>query len=124
MVRLVPSLAFPIAGASQALAQPAADSPRRPAPNSDLPLIPICPLKFTNDEGMWMPLDVSLDGKTIVFDLLGDLSTLPISHRRSRRRHVRVTAAGHPRNEWLGASNPRANSLVRGRAAPGLFAVP
>ena len=36
-------------------------------------------VKFTVDEGTWMNLDVSPDGKTIVFDLLGDLYTIPIS---------------------------------------------
>ncbi len=35
-------------------------------------------IEFTTDEGTWMSLDVSPDGKTIVFDLLGDLYTLPI----------------------------------------------
>ncbi len=34
---------------------------------------------FTTNEGTWMNLDVSPDGKTIVFDMLGDIYTLPIS---------------------------------------------
>jgi Tol biopolymer transport system component len=35
--------------------------------------------KLTTDEGTWMNLDVSPDGKTIVFDLLGDIYSMPIS---------------------------------------------
>ncbi|MFM9945976.1 MAG: amidohydrolase family protein, partial [Bacteroidia bacterium] len=34
---------------------------------------------ITTDEGTWMSLDVSPDGKQIVFDMLGDIYTLPIS---------------------------------------------
>ncbi len=34
---------------------------------------------FSTDEGTWMNLDVSPDGKTIVFDMLGDIYTMPIS---------------------------------------------
>ncbi len=41
--------------------------------------IPYHPVEFTTNEGTWMCLDVSPDGKTIVFDLLGDLYTMPIS---------------------------------------------
>ena len=33
---------------------------------------------ITVDEGTWMSLDVSPDGKQIVFDMLGDIYTLPI----------------------------------------------
>ena len=33
---------------------------------------------FTVDEGTWMNLDVAPDGKTIVFDLLGDIYVMPI----------------------------------------------
>jgi Tol biopolymer transport system component len=36
-------------------------------------------LSFTTDEASWISLDVSPDGKTIVFDILGDLYTLPIT---------------------------------------------
>ncbi|MEM6262497.1 MAG: amidohydrolase, partial [Bacteroidota bacterium] len=36
-------------------------------------------VKFTVDEGTWMNLDVSPDGKEVAFDLLGDIYTMPIS---------------------------------------------
>ncbi len=35
-------------------------------------------ISFTTDEGTWLSLDVSPDGKTIVFEMLGDIYTLPI----------------------------------------------
>jgi Tol biopolymer transport system component len=44
-----------------------------------LPLKPDRKIEFTTDEGTWLSLDVSPDGKTIVFELLGDIYTLPIS---------------------------------------------
>jgi Tol biopolymer transport system component len=43
-----------------------------------LPLKPERKVDFTTDEGTWLSLDVSPDGKTIVFELLGDIYTLPI----------------------------------------------
>ena len=39
---------------------------------------------FEIDEGTWMSLDVSPDGKTVVFDLLGDLYTSPSPAARQR----------------------------------------
>jgi imidazolonepropionase-like amidohydrolase/Tol biopolymer transport system component len=36
-------------------------------------------IAFTTTEGTWMDLDVSPDGKTIVFDMLGDIYTMPIT---------------------------------------------
>jgi imidazolonepropionase-like amidohydrolase/Tol biopolymer transport system component len=35
-------------------------------------------ITFTTSEGTWMNLDVSPDGKTIVFDMLGDIFSVPI----------------------------------------------
>ena len=45
--------------------------------NADLPLEAGRTIAIDTDEGSWLSLDVSPDGQTIVFDLLGDLYTLP-----------------------------------------------
>ena len=44
-----------------------------------LPLTPTRTLSESFTEGSWISLDVSPDGETIVFDLLGDLYTMPLS---------------------------------------------
>lgn len=51
----------------------------------ELPLKPAETIKFTTDEGTWMSLDVSPDGSTIVFDMLGDIYTLPIAGGEAKR---------------------------------------
>ena len=43
-----------------------------------LPLTPERFADFTTTKGSWMSLDVSPDGQTIVFDMLGDIYTMPI----------------------------------------------
>ena len=35
-------------------------------------------IEFDTDEGTWISVDVSPDGKTLVFDLLGDIYTMPL----------------------------------------------
>src|SRR5882762_798014 len=44
-----------------------------------LPLKMARTVSFETSEATWMSLDVSPDGKTIVFELLGDLYTLPVA---------------------------------------------
>ena len=50
-----------------------------------LPLTPSVPLKFTTDEVTWAELDVSPDGRTIVFDILGDIYTVPVEGGKATR---------------------------------------
>jgi Tol biopolymer transport system component len=57
---------------------PGAGPPRDPMQEL-LPLRPTRTLTFTTKVGNWMSSDVSPDGKTIVFDLLGDIYTMPIT---------------------------------------------
>ncbi|HWQ36471.1 MAG TPA: amidohydrolase family protein [Blastocatellia bacterium] len=51
----------------------------------ELLLKPEGKVSFTTDEGTWMSLDVSPDGQTIVFDLLGDIYTMPIAGGEAKR---------------------------------------
>ena len=66
---LLLALALPLA----AVAQPDSTAWDVAAPHG-----PTSTVAFTTAEGTWMSLDVSPDGRTIAFDLLGDLYTLPI----------------------------------------------
>jgi len=43
-----------------------------------LPLVPTRHIRFDTDEGTWVSLDVSPDGRSIVFELLGDLYRMDI----------------------------------------------
>jgi len=49
-----------------------------------LPLKSDRKITFTTDEGTWLSLDVSPDGKTIAFELLGDIYTLPIDGGKAK----------------------------------------
>src|SRR5689334_1466761 len=77
--RFIPALAlFAVPLAAQTPAQN--DSASRAATRTNsLPLATPRKLSFTTDEASWISLDVSPDGRTVVFDILGDLYTLPIA---------------------------------------------
>jgi len=63
----------------------------------DLPLKPQRTITFTTTEGTWTSLDVSPDGKTIVFDMMGDLFTVPISGGKATAVTQGIAFDSHPR---------------------------
>ncbi|MCC6757364.1 MAG: PD40 domain-containing protein, partial [Arenimonas sp.] len=42
-------------------------------------------VRFNTEEGTWLDLDVSPDGKTIAFSMMGDIYLLPIAGGDARR---------------------------------------
>lgn len=62
-----------------------APGPAKPDPDRGLPLEPARWARFTATEGTWISLDVSPDGQTIAFDLLGDLYVMPASGGQATR---------------------------------------
>lgn len=55
------------------------DSTKIEKKSKDLPMDPERLFSFNTKEATWMSVDVSPDGETIAFDMLGDIYTMPIS---------------------------------------------
>ena len=85
--RLARALALAVlaAASTPALAQsPTQQAAQNPADTArtakrDLSLDPARTIAIDTDEGSWVSVDVSPDGRTILFDMLGDLYTVPMS---------------------------------------------
>jgi len=67
------------------------------ANNYGLPIKPTRFIEFTTTEGTQMSVDVSPDGRTVVFDLLGDLYIVPISGGRATQLTSGMAWDQHPR---------------------------
>ncbi len=69
--------ALSVSPASSSLSAPLADTTRKKT--DSLPLARTRTIEFATSEGTWLSLDVSPDGRTIAFELMGDIYTLPIA---------------------------------------------
>src|SRR5581483_6043434 len=56
-----------------------AQDAKAPSKKPGLPLKPDRKIEFTTDEVTWLSLTLTPDGKTIIFELLGDLYSLPVT---------------------------------------------
>ncbi len=90
------SVAFFVLIAAAIVALPAARSGRVFASSSDdansdekkdhgLPLKPERKIEFTTTEGTWTSVDVSPDGRTLIFDMVGNLYSIPIDGGEAKR---------------------------------------
>ena len=63
----------------------------------ELPLEPERQYHLKATSGTWLSLDVSPDGKELVFDMLGDIYTLPISGGKATRLIGDLSFESHPK---------------------------
>jgi len=66
-------------------ATPATDADKKDKEKKDLPLTPTRTIEFTTDEGTWISLDISPDGKSLIFELLGDFYTMPVAGGEAKK---------------------------------------
>src|SRR2546428_483132 len=93
----------------------------RPAAPAGLILEKSDTIEFTTDEGTWMSLDVSPDGRTIAFDLVGDLYTLPIDGGNASRIAGGKAVDKQPLGEGGGPPRPAPNRMGAVASPDGKF---
>lgn len=113
------ALALCLAFALPAVAADKADKKDPPKWDVNAAHGPTKTVAFSVDEGTWLDLDVSRDGKTIAFSLLGDIYLLPIEGGNARRLTSGAAWDVQPRfspdGQWLAYTSDRGggNNLWR-----------
>jgi imidazolonepropionase-like amidohydrolase/Tol biopolymer transport system component len=102
-IRLLPAIAIAIAisallpGAEAAGQRGGANTTPRDPMQEGLPLRPTRTATFITRVGHWMSVDISPDGRTLVFDLLGDLYTMPAAGGKATPLTRGMAFDGQPR---------------------------
>ena len=92
-------LAAVLAAAPLRAAEPSSSDSKRkdPAAEINTPRADARKISFETREGTWMSVDVSPDGSTLVFDLLGDIYSLPSAGGRATALTSGPAFDAHPR---------------------------
>nr|WP_255699257.1 amidohydrolase family protein [Luteimonas sp. Y-2-2-4F] len=119
--RLAGAVLLAAAVASQAAPPPSPPRGVQPA-GQTLPLRPARRIAFETDEGTWMSLDAAPDGRSLVFDLLGDLYTLDARGGRARPllrgMAVETQPAYSPDGRWIAFVGDRSGAENLWRVRP------
>ena len=71
-------------------------------------------LAFSTDEGSWLSIDIAPNGKTLIFDLLGDLYVLPLQGGKAERITSGLGFDSQPmfspNGEWIAFISDRSGS--------------
>ena len=80
----------------------------------ELPLEPERTFLLNTTEGTWMSLDISPDGKQIVFDMIGDIYMVPMEGGKAKRVIGDLSYETHPKfspdGKWLAVTSDRSGS--------------
>jgi imidazolonepropionase-like amidohydrolase/Tol biopolymer transport system component len=77
--------------------KPDSTKKEKPKKKKDLPLDVGRRIPIKTNEGTWMSLDVSPDGKTVAFDFLGDIFTMPITGGKPTQFTSGMSFDSHPK---------------------------
>ncbi|MEP5613675.1 MAG: amidohydrolase, partial [Cyclobacteriaceae bacterium] len=88
---------FSFIGFSQEEKKSETDTTKEKKATKELPLEPGRSFQLKTNEGTWLQLDVSPDGTTIVFDMMGDIYSLPIGGGQAKPITSGMAFDTHPR---------------------------
>jgi imidazolonepropionase-like amidohydrolase/Tol biopolymer transport system component len=95
---LRPALVMLLAGmCGPLLANPSDSTKKVEKKSKDLPLDPGRSIAFTATTGTWISVDISPDGKTLLFDLMGDIYRMPASGGKAEPVTEGMAYDVHPR---------------------------
>ena len=90
-IKTAVALSISLALSGQVNANKDVNKDEKPSWNVDAPQGEFFDAKISVDQGTWMNVDVSPDGKTIVFDLLGDIYSMPLNGKADQKATLLTT---------------------------------